>query len=106
MITVVYPNVARAWTLERVSAGVGCDFRLLLSLRRASARVGHARRTVSRLRECAAWPLRGGPSSSGKHARGGPPVDDRGCNDRNKRERRAARDCRDTRAAASGAVSV
>jgi len=61
---------------------------------------------VSTSPECAAWPLRGGPSSSGKHARGGPPVDDRGCNDRDKRERRAARDCRGTRAAASGAVSV
>lgn len=48
----------------------------------------------------------GGPLFSGKHVRGGPPVDDRGCNDRDKRERRAARDCRDSRAAAYGAVSV
>lgn len=82
-----------------------CPWRVHLAVRRRACRTRAARALV---RECAAWPLRGGQPSSVRHACGGPPVDDRGRNDRNgERRGRAARDCRRCGIRAPpGAVSV
>lgn len=83
-----------------------CRWRVDLAVRRRACRTRAARTLV---RECAAWPLRGGRPSSVRHACGGPPVDDRGRrNVRNgERRGRAARDCRRRGIRAPpGAVSV